>query len=515
VLALWAYRDLADVRVSVGDLKGAAGVVPSAAVDVRAVKSYVKQGKSRWGTYHEGLTEVPLVLQERDSVSVQQGHNQAFWLTVHVPEEAAAGTYEGAVRIEAAGSEAFEIPYRVTVRDFSLAQPTGVVLAMYERLRADPAWIAAAMADMRAHGMTSVALMGDSGLRLSRNGNNVAIAWDGSSALERNLDEYAKAGFTEPMCWLMGEDLTDFCLRSGPIGSPAFGEAYRQAIAGIVQHGKAERWPEIIFQPLDEPLGNARRRAELQRLLGIIRSVPGARTEENGINGWTATFPSDVYPLLDILTYHDGPVVQRGAVDLNAWSAVARKAAADGKQLWFYNVDVTGWRPEPVRFMYGFGLHKAGVQGIVNWSYMYPVDDRDPGAIYRFPTARIFRYPAAGGELGGPTTGWEGTREGVDDYRYLLTLRQLVDEARRQGKRAVADKTWAPVQARLDAATFNACRGPSAQGDWTGKCETQRDGTLIVRGDVKIDNGWSFEDYDLLRETVAQGIDALQTALGR
>jgi hypothetical protein len=247
VLALWAYRDLTGVRVQAGDLTGAAGVIPADAVDVRSVKTYVKQGKSRWGTYHEGLMEVPLVLQDRDTVEVSADRNQAFWVTVSVPEEAAPGTYEGALRIEATGSDALEIPYRVTVRDFTLVQPAGVVLAMYERMRDDPAWISAAMADMRAHGMTSVALMGNSGLALGRNGNNVTIAWDGTSALERNLDEYVRAGFSEPMCWLMGEDVTDFCLTFGPFGSPAFGQAYRQVIAGIVQHAKAVDWPEVIF----------------------------------------------------------------------------------------------------------------------------------------------------------------------------------------------------------------------------------------------------------------------------
>jgi len=37
-----------------------------------------------------------------------------------------------------------------------------------------------------------------------------------------------------------------------------------------------------------------------------------------------------------------------------------------------------------------------------------------------------------------PSIGWEGVREGIDDYRYLTTLKQLADKAKAAGKANLA-----------------------------------------------------------------------------
>jgi hypothetical protein len=515
VLAVRALQGLSGVKVSVSDLTGPKGTIPAAAVEVRSMRIQPKLGQRRWGPYQETLMEVPLFLEQRDSVDIPANRNQSFWLTVHVPDDAAAGDYSGTVHVQAAGSGA-DVPLKLQVYGFRLAEATGVRFGMCDKLRTSAAWLDETFADLRAHGMTGLILTGpESGLRLRSDAGKVVIDWDGTSALEMTMEAYAKAGFPEPITWIWHNDIVAFCQTLGAPGSAAFSTAYRQAVVTIEDHAKQAGWRPINHCPVDEPFDDAKQLALAMRLLPILRSIPGVRTEANGMNGHWDQFSDEAYRLLDVLALHDGPVLRRGQIDLNAWWAFLRKAQRDGKRIEFYNLDVTTWHPEPTRYMTGFGLWKSGAHGAYEWAYMWAVNEDDPGAVYSQPKPVLFRYPKAPGESGGPTTGYEGIREGIDDYRYLLTLSQLADRARKAGKGALADQVWAPVQARLDAASFNNCLGKASQGDWTGKCEIRPDGTRIVRGDFKIDNGWGFGDYDALRAMIAAGIERLQGVVGQ
>lgn len=518
VLAVRALRDLQGLCVSVGNLTGDAGVIPAQAVDVRSVRFHPKEGQARWGPFNETLMEVPLFLEKRESLTVAASRNQPFWLTIHVPADARPGAYSGSVTVQAAGGPGARLPVTVEVYPFTPDQPTGVTFAMYTRMRSDRAWIAEAFADLRAHGMTGVALCGNSGLALSLRDGQVMVDWTGDSPLERNMDEYTRAGFPEPMVWLMGGDIPRFCEGLAPRAGEDFARAYRQIITAIVEHGKHAGWPEIIFQPVDEPFEHADRLEEGLRLLRILKTIPGLRTEENGMNGRWGSFTDDWYQATDVLVLHDGPTLHRGQLDMARWWDFHSRATADGKTLWFYNIDLTAWHPEPIRFMTGFGLWKSKAAGVIEWAYMFPVREDDPGAVYSQPRALLYRFPEAPGESGGPCVAYEAVREGVDDYRYLLTLSRLVEQAQASGKAevaALAEELWRPVQEKLDLASFEGCRGSAAQGEWTGRCEYLPDGNRGVRGDHKIANRWELADYDALRRCLAQAIVQLRLALDR
>jgi hypothetical protein len=426
-----------------------------------------------------------------------------------VPENAKPGTYRGSVTVEAEGSTGARIPLAVEVHPFELAKPDGIVFAMYTRMRTDPAWIAETFSDMRAHGMTSIGLCGNSGLTLRQSDGKVVVVWTGESALERNLDAYVRAGFPEPVVWLMGNDIPRYCEKIAPLDSAEFAQVYRSIIEQILARAKQMGWREIIFQPVDEPFEHTDRLARAKRLLEVLKSIPGLRTENDGMNGRWENFDEDFYRLSDCLAIHDGPTLHRGRLDMDEWWAFRAKAVADGKRIWFYNIDLTAWHPEPVRFMTGFGLWKSKAYGVLEWAYMLPVKENDPAAVYRQPKALLYRFPAAPGESGGPTIAYEAAREGVDDYRYLLTLQQLVDEAKesqREDLRKTAEEVWQPTEAKIEVASFEGCKGRAAQGDWTGNCEFLPDGNRAVRGDHKIANDWTFADYDDLRREIARGI---------
>jgi hypothetical protein len=516
-LVVRALRDLVNLTVVVSDLAGAAGTIPASAIDVRSVRYQPKEGQARWGPFNETLMDVPLFLEKRNSIDLPPGTNQPFWLTVRVPEDTTTGQYAGTVTISASHEhERREIPLEVSVRPFRLAEPKGITFGLYAKMRTDPAWLQETFADMRAHGMTSIGLCGNSGLAMSVQDGKVGIDWNGQSTLERNMDEYVRTGFPEPLVWLMGGDIPKVCEGIAAIDTEEFTEAYRQVITAINEHGKQAGWPEIIYQPIDEPFEHEKLLDRAMRLLQILKTVPGVRTEEDGMNGAWHNFSDECYRLTDVLCLHDGPVLQRGTLDLDQWWDFHAKCQRDGKLLWFYNIDLTGWHPEPMRFMTGFGLWKSRAQGVIEWAYMFPVNEDDPGAVYSQPKALLYRFPVAPGESGGPCVAYEAMREGIDDYRYLLTLAQLVEQAKASGNPEVAklaEDAWRPVQSRLDAASLEGCRGSAAQGDWTGACEILPDGNRAVRGDHKIANNWDFADYDALRKQIADGIIRLTQAL--
>ena len=355
--------------------------------------------------------------------------------------------------------------------------------------------------------MTSVGLCCDLGAKLEFDGDRVQVVFDGTGDLERTVNEYCTAGFTMPVDWLMGADVLRWCKKLAGSDEAKFEAYYRQVIEAIVTHGKQSQWPEIIFQPLDEPFEHAVHMDDTERCLRILKSIPGVRTEEDGSNGRPENLER-VYALCDVLVYHDGPVLRRGVYDAAGWKAFRERTRQDGKEIWFYNIDLTGWHPEVLRFGYGFGLYQAGGTGMLEWSYQTALKPENPQLVYDKFNTIIYQYPPADAETGGPALAWEAAREGVDDYRYLFTLEQLVMEiSARGGQQAARAKAiWSEVQKKLSTIDFRGSTGSAAQGEWTGRKEIAPEGGKVVSGDHKMANGLRFDDYNALRRQIAEAI---------
>jgi len=517
VLGLHALRDLRDVRVVVGPIRSGKVELPPYVLEVRNMRSHPRDGEPRSGPFNETrMDEAPLVLEQREGVDVQAGRTMPFWLTVDVPDWAPPLTYHGTATVSAADGGTLTVPLELTVLPFQLDPAEGTMFAMYTRMRSDPEWVDETFLDMKAHGMTGVALVGGSGLPLSMEDGEAQAVFDGTSPLEVNLDAYVRAGFPEPVLWLMGGDIRGFCSQQGPLESVEFAACYSGVVRQITEHGAEQGWPEIIFQPIDEPYDHLELLDTALRLQEILQTVPGIRVEANSMNAAWDHFTERAYELTDVLVLHDGPVLERGKLDMERWWEFMSRARGDGKAVWFYNVDLSAWRPEPMRFMSGFGLWQSGATGLISWSYMTGVNPDDPGAVYGRGNNFFFRYPAAPGESGGPTVGYVGKREGTKDYRYLLTLKNRVDRALASGDddlQEAAEAAWGKVEAYLDRIRFTEATGRAAQGRWTGPLSVRPDGTRLVSGDHKLRNGLEFSDYSALRETIAQGIVRLDGML--
>ncbi|HUT89206.1 MAG TPA: glycoside hydrolase domain-containing protein [Thermoguttaceae bacterium] len=503
-----ALGDVSELTIETGELRSSAGeTIPAADVRVNPVECLVRQGQSRWGPLAAMKMLQPVYVEETDKTSVAQDTTRQLWVTIAVPENAPEGDYVGKITLRTAKSE-WSLPVSITVYPFALPEVEGVAFGMYSRLHEDDAFMDFVYADMRRHGMTTVGLCCPLGAEMTMVDGAPYVAFADNADLVRAMRAYVKAGFPEPVCWLMGSDVLQWGLRQGPLESEAFAGAYRGVILAIVDHAKQAGWPEIIFQPLDEPFEHTERLPGAKRCLEIMKTIPGLRTEEDGPNGNPSTL-DELYDLCDVIAYHDGPFVDRAGYDAAAWDELLKRTRADGKTIWFYNVDLTGYHPEAMRFGYGFGLWLARGQGVIEWAFMFRYrKDREDWA-YEEPTAMFFRYPRTQTHVGGPSIGWEATREGVKDYKLLRLFDRKVAEAKQSGdarRIASAAKAEAAVREQLGRVRFDKLMARAGKGRWTGPTDVLDDGTRTVSGQFKMPNGWTFADYDRTRRLVADAI---------
>lgn len=506
--AVRTTRELKTVRVACSDMESESNAsIARENISVRPVRYGKKQGQSRWGVFHADEMVVPQYLSSHQRLDIARETSQQYWITVFVPKDTPPGHYRATVTITAENAASTQLPFEVDVLPIRLREPDNIYFGMYHRPVGDDEFRAAAWRDMREHGMTSVGLCCNLGAKFTLQGDRVNVDFDGTGDLERAVREYVQAGFTMPIAWLMGSDVLRWCKTQAHGDEQKCSEYYRQVILALLTHGRQNQWPEIIFQPLDEPFEHTSRLDDTETCLQVLKSIPGVRTEEDGPNGNPETLER-LYDLCDVLVYHDGPTLQRGTYDAEGWKAFLDRLRNDGKEVWFYNLDLTGWHPEVLRFGYGFGLCASGGTGVIEWSYQTAFLPDKPELVYERPSTIIYQYPPANEETGGPTLAWEATREGVDDYKYLFTLQKSVEElsARDDQRAARAKALWQEIENDLERIDFNGSTGSAAQGDWTGRKELSPEGDKIVSGDHKMANGLQFRDYRRLRRKIADAI---------
>ncbi|MFN2115523.1 MAG: LamG-like jellyroll fold domain-containing protein, partial [Anaerolineae bacterium] len=124
-LGIYAFDDLDAVNVSVTDLSGATGRIQSTNVAIELVEAIDKRWMYGYDPYY-GVN--PWYLSPNRPFSVPPGTSRQLWLTIDVPQDARAGTYEGAVIVDVsgrypAGAPPAEVGLTLTVLDVELQPP--------------------------------------------------------------------------------------------------------------------------------------------------------------------------------------------------------------------------------------------------------------------------------------------------------------------------------------------------------------------------------------------------------
>ncbi len=397
-VAIRALEPLKNVRVEVGDLAADAGTIPARAIEVREVRCWPQRIGSSWSKEYRAMPELLELFQ---SVGIAADTTQEFWLTIHVPDDA-AGTYAGPVRLTADGGRQWEATLTLEVLPFRLAKAERPVGMYWRDEQGGPERLDQQIRDMLAHGITAVTLSRKPTIE------NVdgKLVMDASELLVF-LQHLKQMGIDGPIPYYPG--LEGLVKRAFPDGG--FDALYVEAIRQLEEVSSRDDTPKLLHYPVDE-IGNSDERGEkAAHLCSLIAQVPGA-TSYITVNNYEAGEK-----------WGDGFDIWCGNIEYAAEQE--RRLLERGKRYMRYGPAYLN-SCRKARNSSGFGFYRRPAEAQYYWHYQ--AFNRDPFNDFD-GTARDWcaAYPGPDGPI--PTLDWEAIREGIDDLRYIATLKQLASQA--------------------------------------------------------------------------------------
>ncbi|MGE3454409.1 MAG: hypothetical protein AB7O24_04785 [Kofleriaceae bacterium] len=391
---------------------------------------------------------IPELLEELSTVdspiNIGAGGNQGFWVHVKVPTGTPPGKYIGHLTFNPSNQPTSTIDVEIDVQPFTLEQPPGINWLMYSDLSeryergkypggADysEAELTRYLTEMKEYGIRGIV---DS--TYSR--VNGQLTFDRTRNIARLFE---LAGMPGPLVlsgavqYMAAEDIDinpnlAWMTYDSRLENQDLKARYAQRMAEMDTIIRTEQGvPDWYYYLTDEPS----ERDKLDLALWEGQNVPP------GINKVTTLYP---YKQLTELA----PYLQ---ADMNAWPAVLQSdssryrnlMAQHGGKFWYlgggsYSTQEGGLMPN--RYQAGFLFYKSGGSAHVSWTYQdyegVPFDDLDTTGVQ--PKDACITYPArtiSPSSASIATLQWEGIREGIDDYKYLYTLKRWMSRARALG----------------------------------------------------------------------------------
>ncbi len=437
--------DVENVLVTPGDLTSDAGTIPADAVDVKHVKVWYQAGRGIRDLDNKQL--VPELLLNDPAlvrVDTEEKHNylrstgpdgtqnyllasdpdpetnelagvrpidadtlqpidlptlrlQQYWVTINVPEDAAAGAYEGALTISSEGNPDVEVPVELTVNDFELAD-SPLTYSVYYRAklhgsneptitserRSEEQYLAE-MRDCVAHGVPYPTIY---------QGYHEEL-------LPRALELRDEAGIAKERLFSLG-------MSTGAPQDEAAIERLRENTRRWLAMAERFGYEDLYIYGIDEARDE---RLAAQRAAWKAVQDEGAHTF---VACYYGTFEA-MGDLLDVAVLAHRPDPEE-----------AEKFHGVGSEVFTYAFPQVGpEEPETFRRNFGLVLWQANFDGAMDYAYQHGFDhvwnDFDSDR-YR---DHNFTYPTVNGVV--DTVQWAGFREAVDDTRYMATLLNAIE----------------------------------------------------------------------------------------
>ena len=470
--AVYALGDLKNFQVEVGELVDETGQkLPKDCVDLRMIKGFIQRADNvyRWE---------PEILDKIAPADLKNRTAQQYCVTLRIPPNLPAGKYTGRIKLNADNAQSSEIELRLKVLPFALVEElphrigtwTGVsAMAPHPKYGTRFSWeeIPARFKDMKAHGMNCIVWDSPEATFASR-----LMGAPGSKKLQMDFatdnkiaELYKQAGFTGPIvvelskftCNLaafMRMDFPDAYYRGSNRGShcqppvdktpPEYIEAYKEGLRQMARNAKENDWPELIWHINDEPAHQG-----MEVIKTAAAQYRWAKKATPQVKTWCTIKPKGFSLARQekiFRLFHPNLDIRAGwfwdAQSSEFHQEMLRKGIY--KEMWGQtgpaNTATNAYAR--ARGNSGFKLRRSGFSGMVFWMYGNmgqtdgkgghsgtKGDDWDP--YVHIPTRRTalsYRSPRDLSPVA--TLAWEGTREGLDDLKYIVTLEGLIAEAK-------------------------------------------------------------------------------------
>ena len=413
--SIYPLIDIESLTVSASDLEGPGGSsIPASSIDLRKV-TY----QSVW-TNIRAFTAVEHLLRTFDTLSLTKGRTQRLWLTARIPDDAPPGQYSGTVSL-ATGTSQTRLPLNVRVLPFELSEPDEMAYFMYfpgvgHSVYSNEDFFRKIVTDQRDHGMTSFTIY-----------NTYYWAEEGSQKPSLHLDT-RYPGYLQHAPYGVSYARMIEILQEAGIGSsvplleitsmhPGTGQ-----VKELFEVYRERNWPQVAFYIGDEIDFPERIEAARKPLEALKKEAPNIKTA----TALGAIGKAALGHMYDIWVGCSAPE------DVN-------KCLALGNAPWTYSCRQTHELGTAfVRHFFGRHPFKVGLKGVGLWAYTHDDVFVDRySQLIKYSEDLVFTQDMT--QIHGhiycesnqiiPLVTWEAVREGIDDYRYLLTLKNTAQSA--------------------------------------------------------------------------------------
>lgn len=491
---VYPFRNFSGATLKISDLKAGSNVIPASAIELRRVK-YMLARPNYTTLYQYRVVPDPLVPFDPTEPLVEK-ENARLWLTVHVPANAKPGTYRGLATFTPAGAAAANVPIVLRVLPIKLLEDPSKIYGIYYSDPMDD-WNRAKdevskafylkksdyeLADLVAHGTRNVV----SSLYSTPDKANPGKFTFDFDLMQTKVDRWRKAGFVGPVVVHVNAEtiystLTKKSLGSHIVSAEPPPPEYATQLTEMCRELEAERvkrgWPEFLYYPVDEPGHSPDAIAFMTATLKAVQAA--------GVKTYVTADPANegfapLKPYIDV--WCTQPFLPTREVIL--------KDKAERKvDYWCYPNHVNGENDHTTvngaRMTYGFGFWRSGFTTLIPW--IYRSNNGNPWNYLDGTSSDFFNRTEDSGKPI-PVQMWEAYREGYDDYRYIYTLKTLMERAKKQGGK--------PAKAAVEAQkNLEYC--------WN---------QIRIQPKYKWDDLWEPREGDVYRWIVAKSILDLQAA---
>jgi hypothetical protein len=426
-----ALKDLKSATMSVSDMVSADGSrLAENQFDIRVVKNHRVPAKKGEKTFYW----LPVSLEKPALADIAAGRSQSFWVTAYIAPDVKAGDYTGKAELKSDTEVLQTVSMRLKVLPLRLKRAPQT-FCMWQKSISDPVQYQKVMTDLWEHGMNAAwpAHMGEVGNRDVANKNRplpedqvvpmrggaekAADMWNNSIFAKSPRPSYGTPN-TNWVTWNWDKE-KDWMV-NWPINEHLDNNMIK--LIQLTEDVRREKkLPEILYYLYDEPGGHPETFPFALHYYKLLKTkFPHLKTFTTIGGGLAIGIDeiSQLAPVVDVLTTNR--ISEKIIKDIRGYK----------REFQIYNGGTSVLSAPPRdRLFFGFFAWKSTASGIGQWVYTW---NKITASSIRSAGEHGYISPSDDGPV--PTANWEAIRGGIDDMRYIVTLYDAIQKARKSGK---------------------------------------------------------------------------------